>query len=135
VYPAAALTLLPVMRGLAVGREYRYQVYSGETQSLLDVHQKVEGYEESELFPGKAFKVQTVASGHRVTTWIDAHGRPQFELALNGVLISALETATEAKRYLALAALNKRDTLVDYSRIRLDRPCRIHAPSGICAWR
>lgn len=122
VYPASALTLLPTLRGLAPDREYRYQIYSGETQSLLDVHQKVEGYEQSELFPGKAFKVRTVASGHRVTTWIDAHGRPQFELALNGVLISVLETAAEAKRYLALAALNKRDTLVDYSRIRPDRP-------------
>jgi len=122
VYPASALTLMPVIRGLAVGREYRYQIYSGETQSLLDVHQTVEGYEQSELFPGKAFKVRTVASGHRATTWIDAHGRPQLELALNGVIISALETPTEAKRYLALAALNKRDTLIDFSLVRPDRP-------------
>jgi hypothetical protein len=122
VYTVSALTLLPVIRGLEVGREYRYQVYSAETQSLLDVHQTVEGYEESDLFPGKAFKIRTVASGHRATTWIDAHGRPQLELALNGVIISALETPTEARRYLALAALNKRDTLVDFSLVRPDRP-------------
>jgi hypothetical protein len=122
VYTVSALTLLPVIRGLEVGREYRYQVYSAETQSLLDVHQSVDGYEESDLFPGKAFKIRTVASGHRATTWIDAHGRPQLELALNGVIISALETPTEARRYLALAALNKRDTLVDFSLVRPDRP-------------
>jgi transglutaminase-like putative cysteine protease len=124
VYPASALTLLPVIRGLEVGREYRYQIYSGETQSLLDVHQKVAGYEESDLFPGKAYKVETVASGHTATTWIDVRGRPQFELALNGVIISVLETATEAKHYLALAALNKRDTLVDFSLVRPDHPLR-----------
>jgi hypothetical protein len=95
VYPASALTLLPVIRGLEVGRKYRYQIYSGETQSLLDVLQKVVAYEESELYPGRAFKVQTAASGHRATTWIDAQGRPQFELAFNGVVVSVLETATE----------------------------------------
>lgn len=122
VYPASALTLMPLIRGLEVGRKYRYQIYSGETQSLLDVLQKVVAYEESELFPGKAFKVQTAASGHRATTWIDSHGRPQFEVALNGVMVSVLETATEAKRYLALAALNKRETLIDFSRVRTDHP-------------
>jgi transglutaminase-like putative cysteine protease len=121
VYPAGALTLLPALRGLEPGREYRYRIYSGETQSLLDVQQKIEGYEESDLFPGKAYKIQTLASGHRATTWIDTHGRPQFELALNGVLISVLETPAEARRYLALAALNKRDTLLDFSLVRPDR--------------
>lgn len=122
VFPAGAVTLLPVVRGLQVGRTYRYQVYSGETQGLLDVTQKVEGYEESDLFTGAAYRLETSASGYRTTTWIEAQGRPQLELALNGVMISALETPTEAKRYLALAALNKRETLVDFSVVRPEQP-------------
>ena len=122
VFPAGALTLLPVVRGLEVGRAFRYQIYSGETQSLLDVRQKVQGYEESDLFSGAAYRLETSASGYRTTTWFEPQGRPQLEFALNGVMISALETPTEAKRYLTLAALNKRETLVDFSLVRPDRP-------------
>jgi transglutaminase-like putative cysteine protease len=73
------------------------------------------------LFFGNAFKVQTAAVGNNVTTWIDESGKPVLELALNGVMISALEGESEAKRYLALAALNKRDTLIDFSLVRPDR--------------
>ena len=122
VYPASVIALFPVANGLKLGAEYRYQVYSGETQSLLDVRQRVEGYESSDLFLGNAFKVQTFAVGNNATTWIDESGKPVLELALNGVMISALEGESEAKRYLTLAALNKRDTLVDFSLVRPDRP-------------
>lgn len=121
IYPASVLALYPVVSGLKLGAQYRYEVYSGETQSLLDVRQSVEGYESSDLFFGNAFKVQTAAVGNNVTTWIDESGKPVLELALNGVMISALEGESEAKRYLALAALNKRDTLIDFSLVRPDR--------------
>jgi transglutaminase superfamily protein len=122
IYPASVLDLYPVVYGLALGAEYRFQVYSGETQSLLDVRQRVEGYESSDLFLGNAFKVRTQATGHNVTTWIDAWGRPVLELALEGVMISAQEGPSEARRYLTLAALNKRDTLIDFSLVKPDRP-------------
>jgi hypothetical protein len=122
IYPASVIDLYPVVNGLTLGAEYRFEAYSGETQSLLDVRQRVEGYESSDLFTGNAFKVSTSATGHSATTWIDASGKPLLELALNGVMISALEGESEAKRYLALAALNKRDTLVDFSLVKPDRP-------------
>jgi len=122
IYPASVLDLYPVVNGLKLGAAYRFTAYSGETQSLLDVRQSVEGYESSDLFLGNAFKVRTSAVGHNVTTWIDATGKPLLELALEGVMISALEGESEAKRYLTLAALNKRDTLIDFSLIKPDRP-------------
>jgi hypothetical protein len=43
------------------------------------------------------------------TTWIGTAGRSVFELAMHGVMISALEDETTA-RYLAEASLNKRDS-------------------------
>ncbi len=122
IYPASVIDLYPVVNGLKVGAQYRFQAYSGETQSLLDVRQSVEGYESSDLFLGHAFKVYTSATGHNATAWIDESGQPLLELALNGVMISALEGESEAKRYLALAALNKRDTLIDFSLVKPDRP-------------
>lgn len=122
VYPASVIALYPVINGLSVGREYQYRVYSGELQTIADVKQRVAAYESSEFFTGNAFKLETRMSNHRVLTWIDARGQPVFELGMDGVMISALEEPEKAKRYVALAALNKQESLVDFSLIRPAKP-------------
>lgn len=118
LYPSSALALLPSVRGLAVGRNYRYLVFHGETQAVAQAEQDVAAWESSSLFEGNAFRVATRLLGLDTTTWIDASGRPVFELAMHGVLISALEDEATARRYLVEASLNKRDSLVEFSLIR-----------------
>lgn len=118
VHPASALALLPVMRGLAVGRSHRFTVLHGETQDLAEVEQSVLAYERSALFQGPAFKVATRMLGLETTTWIGADGRPLFELALHGVLIQALEEEEEARRSLVAASLNRDEALVEFSLLR-----------------
>src|SRR6266568_9560888 len=118
LYPSGALGLLPALQGLRIGSEFRWLVFNGETQSLDRALQRVESYEASELFEGEAFKVQTDMLGLRSTSWIDARGRPVFELGLNGVMISALEDEQTAKGYLASAALNKDDVIVQWSLVK-----------------
>ncbi len=118
LYPAGALDILPVLRGLRVGAEYRWQVFSGETQQVDEVLQKIEAYESSELFQGPAFKLRTEMLGMDTTTWLDARGRPLFELAMNGVMISALEDETTARGYLAAAALNRNDVILEWSLVK-----------------
>ena len=118
LYPSGALGVLPVLQGLRVGSEFRWLVFNGETQSLDRALQRIEAYEASDLFEGEAFKVQTDMLGLRSSTWIDARGRPVFELGLNGVIISALEDERTAKGYLASAALNKDDVLVQWSLVK-----------------
>jgi len=122
VYPAGALDLLPVISGLRIGSENRWLVFNGETQQTAEASQRVEAYETSDVFEGAAFKVQTEMLGLGTTTWIDTRGRPVFELGLNGVMISALEDEQTAKNYLASAALNKADALVDWSLIKAPLP-------------
>lgn len=122
VYPASILPLYPLYRGLEVGREFRYTVFDGQLLTLAEARQRVEAYETSELFAGPAFKVATRLHGHSTQTWINRDGKPVLELALNGVLISALEDEQRARRYLALASLNKQDVLLDFSRVATDRP-------------
>ena len=56
--------------------------------------------------------------GLETTTWIDAAGRPLFELGLNGVMISALVDDARARQYLVEASLNKNDALLDFSLVR-----------------
>jgi hypothetical protein len=118
LYPSGALSLLPVLQGLKIGSEFRWLVLNGETQSLNEASQRIEAYETSDLFSGAAFKVRTDLMGLTSTTWIDALGRPVFELGLNGVIVAALEEERTAKSYLAAAALNKDDVLVQWSLIR-----------------
>jgi len=124
LYPSGALALLPVLNGLRVGSRFDWLVFNGEAQSLDRALQRVEAYETSELFAGPAFRVSTELLGLSSTTWIDANGRPVLELGLNGVIVSALEEESVAKGYLASAALNKDDVLVDWSLIKAALPFR-----------
>jgi hypothetical protein len=121
LYPSSVINLYPVLYGLEVGREHRYAVYHGQTQSLAEVTQRIAGYERSDLFAGNAFKVETAMRGQRVTSWIGPDGKLRFELAMYGALISFLEDAESAARYLALSSLNKKESLIEYSLVRPDR--------------
>lgn len=118
LYPASAFALLPVMRGLEIGRMHRYSVLHGETQALAQAEQEVLAYESSTLFAGTAFRVRTRTLGLETTTWIGMDGRPVFELALRGVMISALEDEARAKRYLVAANLNRDEALLAFSLLR-----------------
>lgn len=124
LYPTSIIPLYPLRHGLETGRRYVYQVYDGQTQTLAQIEQDIQGYERSKLFAGNAFKIKTTMLGHASTMWMNELGKPVFELALNGVLISALESEHEAKRYLALASLNKKDVMLDFSLVRVDAPIR-----------
>ena len=133
LYSSSVIILYPVLHGLQIGREHSYNVYSGEIQAIAEVTQRVIAYQQSDLFIGNAFKVETTMRGQRVSTWIDPDGRPVFELALHGVMISFLEDAGSAARYLALASLNKKEGLIEYSLVRPDRS--IQDPRSVSALR
>ncbi len=122
LYPASAIAFYPVVRGLEMGRTYRYVALDGQRQRLETVSQTVEAYQESELFAGRAYKVETTMDGQASTTWIDARGLPILEMAMGRVLIATLESEQEAKSFLVHASLNKRDVLLEFSLVRPDRP-------------
>ncbi len=131
IYPASAIALYPFLHGLEVGRRYRYTVYDGQTQKLAPVDQEILAYEESELFPGPAFKIRTRFQGGTVTTWMNDRGESLLETSLNGVVISVLESENVARKYLAQAALNKDENMLEFSLIKSDTiisdPDRIHS--------
>lgn len=122
LYPSSVIALYPVVHGLRPGGDYTYTVYDGQTQTVAEVAQRVIGYERSQFFEGNAYKIETKLHGQSTTTWIDSKGRPVFELALRGVMISALEEEERAKRYIALGALNRKEALIEFSLIRPEAP-------------
>ena len=122
LHPSSVIALIPLLKGLAVGNRHDYLVFDGETQRISEVTQEVLGYERSELFEGPAFRVRTTLQGSHSDTWMNERGLPVLEMAMSGVLISELEDETRARRFLADAALNKKETLLDFSRVRVDKP-------------
>ncbi|MFC1524223.1 transglutaminase family protein [Thermodesulfobacteriota bacterium] len=121
LYPLSVSALYPVVHGLKIGRSYEYVVYNGETRRLSLVRQQVKAYERSELFPGAAYRIETEMQGQKVTTWIDAMGRPVLEMSLGGVIIAGLESESAAKHYLVAGAFNKSDVIIDYSLIKTEQ--------------
>lgn len=122
VLPASAIGLVPVQRGLRLGAEHRYVVFSGQTQSLAPVEQRVEAYERSELFEGAGFRVESAMLGFDTTTWLSAGGLPLLELGLGGIIVAELSTETQAKSFVARTALNKDASLLGFSLVRPDAP-------------
>lgn len=121
VVPTSAILMIPVLRGLKVGSNYRFLTFNSETLTVDEVEQQVAAYESGELFDGMAFKVVSRLQGQQTTSWLDVRGWPLAELALGGVLVSTLEQEADAKRYLVSAALNKRDVMLDFISVRTDR--------------
>jgi transglutaminase-like putative cysteine protease len=120
VYPASAMTLVPVYRGLRIGDAYRYPVFSAETQTVESAEQKIEAYEKSEFFDERAYRVSSGLLGLTSTTWLSDRGLPLLELALGGVIISAISTEERAKRFIATTAINKDDAIIGFSLIKSD---------------
>lgn len=123
LYPASVINLYPVLQGMKVGAGYRYQVYDCQTQSIVDVSQRVIAFEASkELDIEPSYKVETHMLGQNVSSWINPRGETVFELGMGGVLITYKETEERAKGFLAEASLNKKDLIFDFSLIKTDIP-------------
>ena len=122
LYPGSILYLYPAVHGLTIGRTYRYDIFDSEAQSIETVAQEILAYQQSDLFIGKGFKVKTGYFGQEITTWIDDYGRPLYETALGGVLVSGLESESRAKTYLLESTLNRDESLLEFSLIRTQTP-------------
>jgi hypothetical protein len=122
LYPAGAINLYPVLRGMAVGAQYRYNVYDSQTQSITAVSQTVAAFERSRALDIEpSWKVKTSMMGQEVETWINPKGEAIFELGMKGVLITYRESEGEARRYLSEASLNKKDLILDFSVVKTEK--------------
>ncbi|WP_447972043.1 transglutaminase-like domain-containing protein [Nitrospira sp. Kam-Ns4a] len=133
LYPTSAIALYPALRGLAVGAAYTYLVYDGQQHQVARVTQRITAYQESDLYDGRAYRIETAMDGQATELWLNARGEPVLERAWHGLLFSTLESEQRAKAYLALASVNKRDALVEYSRVRAN--VALPAPRTVRAMR
>lgn len=131
IYPSSATGLYPILNGLGVGEQYSYSLFDGQAQRIVIVIQRILGYEQGEGLDGAALRIQSEYHGQEVNTWIDSSGRPVLEKSMGGIFVAALEDAARARREFTLAALNKDDFLLDFSKVpsdqSIDDPRRVSA--------
>jgi hypothetical protein len=119
IYPSLAQYLYPPLKGMDIGRKYRYNVFSVQGLSVMEINQEVLAFKRSDLFEGPAFEIETRGLGINSRLWINTRGEMVFEKA--GVLIAAKEDEYSAKRFVYEASLSKKDILLDYSLVKADR--------------
>ncbi|MFB0505500.1 MAG: transglutaminase family protein [Thermodesulfobacteriota bacterium] len=119
IYPSLAQYLYPPMKGMDIGRQYRYKIFSPQSLSVMEVNQRVLALKRSDLFEGPAFEIKTEVSGINPKVWINMGGEMVFEMV--GALITAKEDESSAKRFIYESSLSKRDILLDYSLVKADR--------------
>lgn len=122
VYPPPLINLYPLFKGVVPGKKYRLQMLDIEAVKLKEVTIAIGG-------------VETGADGRRVVTftndlyplvdnevWVDPAGHTLRESVRDGLVETVAEERLQALHYIATAALARRDTLLDYSLLRIEPP-------------
>jgi hypothetical protein len=123
VFPAGGVNFFPLIAGMSVGSNYRYDVFDPQTQTITEVTQSVVAFEKSpELLMEPSFRVETTMLGQSVTSWITTAGETILEFAMHGVLITYKEDEGRAKQFLSEASMNRKDLVLDFSLVKADRP-------------
>lgn len=122
VYPGPVLNLYPLMRGVAKGKNYRVQMLDVEAVKIKDVTISVIGREK--LADGTvALHLQndlyTFVSND---IWVDMAGNTIRESVRDDLIVTAVEDAASARRFLLEAAVAKKDLILDFSLVRVDPP-------------
>ncbi|MBI1921445.1 MAG: transglutaminase domain-containing protein [Geobacter sp.] len=121
VYPPVVLNMVPLMKGAAAGKKYRMQFFDPESVKVKNVIYSVVG-EETLAGGAKAIHMQndiyTVVSND---IWVDTAGNTLRESVRDGLVESRAESAEEAGRFITEAALSRKDLILDFSRVKVDR--------------
>ena len=89
LFPAAAIGILPLLRGIEAGRHYRYPVFNPESLEIAVAEQAVEP---DVSVPGAAFVVRHRLAGQDGALWLDGRGRVVMETMLGGLLLGSETT-------------------------------------------
>jgi len=121
VYPPAVLNLYPLMQKVTAGKKFRVTMFDPEAVALKEVRITALGFETFErqdvlhlrnnLYP---FVDNDI--------WVDFSGNTLRESVRDGWIETKAEKADDARVFLAEAALSKKELLLDFGQVPLDKP-------------
>jgi hypothetical protein len=121
VYPPQALNIFPLMQGTSAGKSYKIAMLDVESLKVKQIKVEVVG---EETLPG-GFAVHLKNNLYPMVdndVWVDLKGNSIRESVRDDLVVTVAEDESSAKRYLADAALSKRDLVLDFSMIRVNPP-------------
>jgi Transglutaminase-like superfamily len=122
VYPSPVLNLYSLMQGGKERKKYRIQVLDPEEVKLKEVTVTVLG---KETLPGG---VETVHLRNDLypfvdnDIWVDLAGNTVRESVRDGLIVTSTEDAAAARKFVVEAAIARKELILDFSLVRLDRP-------------
>jgi hypothetical protein len=122
VYPPAVLNIYPLMRGIVPGKEYRLQMLDVEEVKVKEVTVTALG---RETLPEGGEAVHLRNDLYQFVdndVWVDVAGNTIRESVRDGLIVTRAEDGADTRRFILDAALAKRDMVLDYSLVRVDRP-------------
>jgi transglutaminase-like putative cysteine protease len=121
VYPSAVINLYPMLKGISAGKKYSLSMLDTESVAIKTVTYTAVGIETLE---GK----KTVHLRNDIyplvanDIWLDLSGVTLKESVRDGWIETRAEDEKVAARFLAEAAVSRRDMLLDFSLVPVDRP-------------
>lgn len=122
VYPGPVLNLYPLMRRVVPGKRYRVKMLDVESLKLKEVAIDAVGFE-------------NLPSGERALhlrndlypfvdndIWVDLAGNTIRESVRDDLIVTAAEPAEKARRFIAEAAIAKKDLILDFSLVPATPP-------------
>ena len=122
VYPPEALNIYPLMKRIVPGKKYKVTMLDLEKVDIKDVKITVLG---RETLPGG---IETVHLRNDLypfvdnDIWVDLAGKTVRESVRDGLIVTTLEEEASTRQFILDAAIAKRDLVLDFSLIRIDRP-------------
>lgn len=122
VYPPPALNLYPLMKGAVAGKRYKVTMLDVEGVALKSVAITVQG---ADAAAGGNKAVRMVNDLYPMVdneVWVDWDGNTLRESVRDGLVETVAEDGDAGRRFLADAALSRRDMILDFSLVQLDPP-------------
>ncbi|UFS72361.1 transglutaminase-like domain-containing protein [Geomonas sp. RF6] len=128
VYPPPALNLLPLMQQGKPGKKVKVSLFDPEALKVKQVTVTVVG---SESVAGKeAIHLKNnLYSFVDNDIWVDLQGNSIKESVRDDLVVTSAEDEKSARNYLANAAVAKKDLILDFSLIRLEK--QIQSPERL----
>ena len=120
VYPPAAINLYPLMQGFSAGKKYRLQVFDIEAVKIKEVTVKAIGidHRSSEEVLRMQNDLYTFVDND---IWVRRTGEILEESVRDGLIVTRAESAEQARRYMLEDAVAKKDMVLDFSLVRVNR--------------
>jgi len=121
VYPPVVINLYPLMKGIVIGRKYPVFMLDVESVAVKTVTFSAVGFETLE--GKKALHLRNdLYPFVDNDIWLDPSGVTMRESVRDGWIETRAEDDRAAARFLAEAAISRRDMILDFSLVPVDRP-------------